>query len=70
MTLPKFRGAEIRTEIIKAMETIPEAREIVTMSAGENMPITVSLAPQEITVTDDIIEYAWTGDGFVEIGVL
>jgi hypothetical protein len=66
----KFRGSEVATQVAAAMEAIPEGREIVTMSAGENMIVRLALAPQEISVTDEIIEYAWTGDGFVEIGVL
>jgi hypothetical protein len=70
--LRKFRGSEIAAEIVKAVELIPAGREIVTFNAGENMPITFSLARQEIdqSTHDDIPEYSWDGERFVEIGFL
>lgn len=68
MTLTKFRGAEIQTEIVKAIEAIPAAREIVTFKAAENSPITAVLAPQDVAVTDWFIEYSWNGEQWLEVG--
>jgi hypothetical protein len=68
-TLPTFSGRTIATEIIKAVEAIPEGCEIVTLSAGENMLIRCAY------LADDngdgwIPEYAWDGQSWREIGYL
>ena len=67
--LRKFMGREIATAIVDAVEAIPEDCQIVTMSAGENMPIRCAFAADD---ADDgfIPEYAWTGVKWDEIGYL
>jgi len=68
-TLTLFRGREIATAIVNAVEAIPAEYEIVTFSAGENMPIRCAF----VTEDDDggfIPEFAWNGEAWEMIGYL
>jgi hypothetical protein len=67
--LNKFRGYEIATEIVKAVEALPKEAEIVLFKAGENMPITCAFT----VIAEDggpIPESAWNGERWHEIGYL
>jgi hypothetical protein len=67
--LTLFRGAEIATEVAKAVQAIPAGNTIVEMKAGENMPITICYAPYD-EWDGDFPEYAWDGEKFRNIGYL
>jgi len=67
--LTKFRGSEIATAIVNAVEALPAEAEIVTLSAGENMPIRCAFT----VIEEDaglIPEFAWDGARWNEIGYL
>lgn len=71
MTLKKFMGSEIAGELIAAIDAIPRNCNIVTLKAGENMPITCAFVSDEWYVQDGFIpEYAWNGLTWDEIGAL
>lgn len=71
-TLPTFLGKAINPALVEAIEAIPADCEIVTLSAGENMPIKCAFAreldPDEYAGL--IPEYVWDGEAWIEIGFL
>lgn len=69
--LPTFLGKAIGPALIEAIEAIPADSEIVTLSAGENMPIKCAFVREDYGEYAGLIpEYAWNGEKWEEIGFL
>ena len=69
--LPTFMGREIKTQLVAAIEAIPEDDQIVTLKAGENMLITCAfVSDKHYEESGYIPEYAWDGEKWRWIGML
>jgi hypothetical protein len=68
-TVRKFIGSEIASAIVNAVEALDRDEQIVTFSAGENMPITAGIHREDEGI-DQIPEFAWDGEHWNEIGYL
>jgi hypothetical protein len=68
---PTFFGADIKTQIERAVEAIPKDSDIVTFSAGENMMIRCAFVSDETYEYSGIVpEYFWNGESWDELGFL
>jgi len=72
MLLPTFLGKAINPALVEAIEAIPAHCVIVTLSAGENMPIKCAFTPEyeDGDYAGLIPEYVWNGEAWIEIGFL
>jgi hypothetical protein len=70
--VPTFTGSETAAHLQMALAALPAGAEIVTVSAGENMPILIAWVPEDgySELTGYIDEYAWNGSGFDHYGFL
>jgi len=69
IALPHFMGSDIKYQIEGAVDNLPKGYDIVTFSAGENMPIIAGMANDDVD-TFSIPEFGWDGETWIEIGFL
>ena len=62
----RFQGTEIRVELVMAFEKLDAETQIATVSAGENMPISVLVAYEH---NDNILfrTLEWNGVDWIDI---